>query len=406
LINDSLGHDVGDQLLVEIAARLGSALRGTDSICRPETSTAARLGGDEFVILADDLKGSRDVGIIAERLLKTLGETYVIKGNRITSTASIGITTSDVGYDDAEAMLRDADTAMYNAKSTGKARYVLFDPAMHEQVRARMEMENELQQVIERGELVLHYQPIVALGDRSLEGFEALVRWQHPTRGMISPAEFIPVCEETGLIVPVGYWVLREACRQLKEWQAAQPAAAKDLTISVNVSARQLATPDLVERFTKIFQETGVAPSSIVLEITESVMIHNADAAIAVLDRLTALGIRFHMDDFGTGYSSLSWLHRLPLAGLKIDRSFVRHIGDRPDYAAVITGIIGMAKSLGLTLVAEGIESVEQVTMLQNMACEKAQGYFFNRPMTPVDATAYLQRTAKTGGTGQAAAAA
>ncbi len=389
LINDSLGHNVGDQLLIAISDRLRQSLRTTDSICHPDSSTASRLGGDEFVILADDLKDIRDTAVLADRFLKLLSQPYLVKGHTINSSASIGITTSSMGYGFAEDMLRDADTAMYNAKASGKARFVLFDRQMHEKVSARLELENDLQHAMERAELLLHYQPIVSMSAGKVEGFEALVRWKHPLRGLVPPNEFIPCCEETGMIVPIGFWVLREACQQLKAWQDAFPALP-DLTMSINISGKQLSAPGLVTQVEEIFRQTGVDAHSIILEITETVMMHNAEFVIPVLTQLRALGVRLHLDDFGTGYSSLSCLHRFPLSGLKIDKSFVHAMKERQDYVAVVQGIVSMAHSLGMSLVAEGIESSDQATMLQSMDCDNAQGYFFNRPMDAAKAQAFL----------------
>jgi diguanylate cyclase (GGDEF)-like protein len=391
LINDSLGHDVGDELLVAISERLAKSMRSTDSVSAAESSsTAARLGGDEFVIIADDLKSFEDVGRIADRLLGALGETYKLGEHNVTSTASVGITTSAIPYENADDMLRDADTAMYHAKAAGKARYVLFDRHMHEQVTARLEMENDLRHALERGELFLNYQPVVSLTDGALMGFEALLRWNHHSRGLILPTDFIPCCEETGLISPIGYWVLAEACKQLKAWQAAFPAHA-NLSMSVNLSARQLITPDFAGRVRNLLAETGINPAHLILEITETVMIRNADASIPVLRELKDLGIHLHMDDFGTGYSSLSCLHRFPLTGLKIDQSFVKSAGENRDYAAIVHAIVTLARNLGMSMVAEGIETADQLVLLQTMECENGQGFYFSRPLDAAAAQDFIR---------------
>jgi diguanylate cyclase (GGDEF)-like protein len=370
-INDSLGHTHGDLLLVAFAERLERTLRPID--------TLARFGGDEFAILLSGMSDATDAVRVAQRIQDELKQPFVLDKNSAFATSSIGIALSSTGYDKPEDILRDADTAMYRAKENGKARYEVFDQAMHARAVSRLQLESDLRQAVERKEFVVYYQPIVSLQTGRLTGFEALVRWNHPRRGLVSPLDFIPAAEETGLIVPIGEWVLAEACTRVREWQIASPSH-RSLSLSVNLSARQVEQADLLERIHAALETSKLNPHSLKLEITESVVMENAEAAALMFKQLRSLGVQLSIDDFGTGYSSLSYLHRFPLNYLKIDRSFVSRLTTDNDNAIVRT-ISTLARNLGMEVIAEGIETEEQYQQLRILGCEYGQGYLFSHPV-------------------------
>ena len=372
LVNDSLGHQVGDQLLVEAALRLRACVRAQD--------TVARLGGDEFVVVLELLTGEDDAVTVAKVIAKQFCCPFMLGGREIVVTASIGIAVSDAGQEHAESLVRDADVAMYRAKSDGRGRYVLFDPSMHTDSLARLEVENDLRHALDHGELRVHYQPIITMETGRFTEVEALVRWQHPTRGLVQPGEFIPVAEDTGLIIPLGMWVLEEACRQVVAWHDQFPAEPR-LTLSVNLSPRQFQQPSLVSDVAAALGRSGLPAGCLKLEITESVIMRDAEATIRTLWELKELGLKLAVDDFGTGYSSLSYLKRLPLDVLKIDRSFVSGIGESQEDAAIVHAIIAMAKSLNLKVTGEGIETSEQAALLGEWGCDRGQGYLFSKPL-------------------------
>jgi diguanylate cyclase (GGDEF)-like protein len=370
-INDSLGHTHGDLLLVAFAERLERTLRPID--------TLARFGGDEFAILLSGMSDATDAVRVAQRIQDELSQPFVLDKNSAFATASIGIALSSSGYDRPDDILRDADIAMYRAKENGKARYELFDHGMHARAVLRLQLESDLRQAIENKEFCVYYQPIVSLQTGRLAGLEALVRWNHPRRGLVSPADFIPVAEETGLIVPIGQWVLNEACAQVRQWQLDSPSH-RSLSLSVNLSARQVAQPDLLDRIKEALTNSKLNPHCLKLEITESVVMDNAEAAALMFKQLRSLGVQLSIDDFGTGYSSLSYLHRFPLNYLKIDRSFVMRLTTDNDNAIVRT-ISTLARNLGMEVIAEGIETEEQYQQLKMLGCEYGQGFLFSRPV-------------------------
>jgi diguanylate cyclase (GGDEF)-like protein/PAS domain S-box-containing protein len=380
-INDSLGHVIGDELLIGIGQRLRSCLRAGDTAARFETEhTVARLGGDEFTILLDDIKHVSDAIRVADRIQTSLTLPFFVRGHEIFSSVSIGIATSGTGYDTAEAMLRDADTAMYRAKALGKARCEVFDNEMRERAVARLRLETDLRRAVERHKFELHYQPIVTLETGKITGFEALIRWQHPDSGLIFPTEFIPVAEETGLILPIGWWVIREACRQARAWQS-NIRATPPLTINVNLSAKQFSQSNLIEQIDQILTETGLPASALKLEITESIIIESTECVLARLEELKAFGVQLAIDDFGTGYSSFSYLHRFPIDSLKIDRSFISCMSVGGKSSEVVRAIVGLGRTLHLDVIAEGVETPQQVAELRSFGCEYGQGYFFSRPV-------------------------
>ena len=396
IINDSLGHAAGDSLLTTIAERLRQCLRGTDSIAianaeavdAPVEHTVARMGGDEFMILLDELREPADAARVAERVLAQVGEPVKFEGHDLITTASIGVVNGRASYQTARELIRDADAAMYQAKSAGKNRYVLFDSAMHEAALSRLQLESELRRAAKRGELLLHYQPIVSLATGKLEGFEALLRWKRQGK-LINPVEFIPIAEDTGLILPIGVWVLEQACRQMKSWHQSG-IVRPDLAINVNLSRKQLSDPDLLAHVQRSLRESGLEPRTLKLEITESMLMDDPDGASAIFGRIRETGAQLALDDFGTGYSSLSCLHRFPIDILKIDRSFVQNLEARRDTKAVVQAIVGLAHKLGMQVVAEGLETIEQVGSLRALGCDSGQGYHFSRPLSAEAVEKYL----------------
>jgi diguanylate cyclase (GGDEF)-like protein len=395
MINDSLGHGIGDQLLVSVANRLEKCLRISDTVTRIEKLfTIARLGGDEFTILLDQVKDPSDAMLVADRLMKALAGPFLLDGKKIFTSMSIGIALSNIGYDNAEDLLRDADTAMYRAKATGKGRYEVFDLNMRASVIARLQLETDLRSAVEREELRNYYQPIVSLGTGRITGFEALLRWQHPTRGLLQPLEFIPVAEETGMICELGWWNLQTACRQISGWNRHR-SGNPPLVMSVNLSVKQFLQPNLAADIGKLLEEVGVAPTNLKLEITESSVMADPSAAVEMLTQIKKLGVQLSIDDFGTGYSSLSYLHRFPFDTLKIDRSFTRAIGQAGDTMEIVRTILPMAYSLRLNVIAEGVETAEQLEMLRTLQCEFAQGYYFSKPVPADEAGVLLERNPK-----------
>jgi diguanylate cyclase (GGDEF)-like protein/PAS domain S-box-containing protein len=390
VINDSLGHTIGDQLLKAVARRLEGCLRSTD--------TVARMGGDEFTLLLDDLTSTSDAIELAERVQEELAAPFDLSGYQVFTTASIGIALSASGYNNAEDLLRDADIAMYEAKGQGKARYALFDTRMHGQAMRRLHLEADLRRALDQQELRLFYQPIVALASGRIVGFEALVRWEHPERGMVPPLDFIGLAEETGLIVPMGEWVLREACQQMRQWHRHFPAVPP-FSISVNLSAKQFTQRNFVEKVAQIVEQSELPPRFLKLEITESVIMDNHEHVDQMLQKLQEMGVQLSMDDFGTGYSSLGYLHRFALDTLKVDRSFVSRMepeestGGTGKNAEIVRAIVTMAQSLKMDVVAEGIETQEQVVQLQVLGCDYGQGYFFGKPVSGQATAVLLENT-------------
>lgn len=385
LINDSLGHQIGDELLVEAAARLKSCVRTED--------TVARLGSDEFVIVLEHPTSEADAVSVAEAIASRFGRVFALGGRELSVTVSTGIALGEPDANRADDLVHNADVAMYRAKSGGKARHIVFDPAMHVDSLDRLELESDLRRAIDHGELRVHYQPIVFMRSGVIGEFEALVRWQHPKRGLVSPGEFIPIAEESGLILPIGQWVLEQACQQMAAWHAEFPFDPP-LRLSVNLSPRQFQQPALVDEVARAVREAGLPPDCLKLEITEGVIMRDVEATIDTLSRLKDLGIKLAIDDFGTGYSSLSYLKRLPLDVLKIDRSFVAGIGRDSDDTAIVRAIISLAKSLELEVTGEGIETPEQAALLTALGCDLGQGYYYGKPIDGADTTAMLHTIA------------
>jgi diguanylate cyclase (GGDEF)-like protein len=374
VVNDALGHPLGDKLLQEVTARIKTVTREGDTI--------ARLGGDEFAIIQRVLSVPRDAACLAERLIAAIGEPYAIDGNDVEIGASVGVSLAPDDSVDSDELIRNADMALYHAKAN-RGSYSFFKPSMDEQVRSRRKMENDLRAALAEEQFELHFQPVVTVADRQVKSFEALLRWQHPERGRVPPSEFIPVAEENGLIVPIGEWVLQQACLEAAKWPP-------HIKVAVNVSAVQLKSPGILQSISDAITAAGIEGSRLIVEVTESVMITDAEQAISTLHSIRGMGCAIAMDDFGTGYSSLSYLRRFPFDKIKIDQSFISELGQREDSAAIVRAATGLAKALGMEAVAEGIETEEQLAVVALEGCLEAQGYLISRPMPAPEVFGFL----------------
>ncbi len=383
IINDSHGHTIGDQLLVVVGRKLADCIRPGDTI--------ARLGGDEFALLLQNINDPAYTVNVAERIREKLAVPLDIKGHKIFTSISIGIALGSEGYERPEQVLRDADIAMYEAKGRGNASYEIFDIKLHANILDRMQLVADLRGAVDNKELTLYYQPIIDLKTQQLTGFEALVRWNHPKRGLIYPMEFIPLAEEHGLIYQIGAWILHEACRELKLLQVRYPAQPP-LNMSINISSRQFSQQDLVGILSGFLTETGIDPHTLILEITESMIMENVGAAVETMNRLRNMGIQIHIDDFGTGHSSLSYLQLFPVSALKIDRSFINKLTANGDNQEIITHIVSLAKSLNFEVIAEGVEMEHQLANIKNLHCGYGQGFLFARPMAFNAIDAWMQK--------------
>ena len=377
VVNDSLGHEVGDRLLVEVAGRLENSLRPAD--------TLARLGGDEFAVMLTSVSGIRDVLVVVARILERLEAPVALQGEEVTVTASIGVALPTSASPSPADLMREADAAMYRTKRGGKAGYSVFDPSLHAEALRRLELESHLRRALERDEFALHYQPIVNLQSGDVWGMEALIRWNHPDRGLVYPTEFIPLAEETGLIIPVGRWVLREACRQARAWEG-EGAGPPQPVMLANLSANQLHGVDVVQSVEQMLAEAGLDAWRLALDVTESALLQTEEERVGVLAHLREIGVKISIDDFGTGYSSLAYLKNLPANLLKIDKSFVGGLGENPEDTAIVRMVVDLAHTLGMEVIAEGVERADQLAQLVEMGCDMAQGYYFARPLPPEEA--------------------
>ena len=383
VVNDSLGHEAGDEVLVAVAGRLLSCVRGED--------TVARVSADEFAILLESLADDSDGGRVAERIQRSLSAPVQTTEGEVYSTASIGIVLSSSGLDAPPTLLQQAGIALARAKKAGRFRYEMFDRAMQTRARTRLRMETDLRHAVERGEFEVYYQPLITLESGRITELEALLRWRHPERGIVPPLDFIPLAEETGLILPIGSWVLAEACRQVREWQLRYPREAP-LAVSVNLSVKQFTQPRFVQHVSDTLRASGLDPSCLKLEITESFAIEDAELTRSMLEELRGLGTRIYLDDFGTGYSSLGYLHRLPLDAIKIDRSFVMRMDAGPTHLQLVDTVRALAHNIGVAAVAEGVETESQLRTLRSLGCESAQGFLFSRPVPPAEIERLLEQ--------------